>query len=149
MMNVVFLGTIWQSEREKVVAMPDVADGLIGIKVWNDDVNKPAGKSMETIGRILKAKNPKSNGYVRLGFLDAWISGMMATRAFEIVIDAGEKINGDSLSAALRTVKNWDTGGLIDVPVTIQNQQIGLGRIIRYAAHKWDQQELTDWMKVN
>lgn len=149
MKDVVFLGTIWQSEREKVVAMPDVAEGLIGIKVWNDDANKPAGKTMETIGGILKAKNPKWNGYVRLGFLDAWISGMMATRAFEIVIDAGQPINGDNLAAALRTVKDWNTGGLIDVPVSIQNQQIGLGRIIRYSANKWDQQDLTDWMKVN
>jgi branched-chain amino acid transport system substrate-binding protein len=147
--DVVFLGTIWQSEREKVVAMPDVAEGLIGVKVWNDDTNKPAGKMMETIGGILKAKDPNWKGYVRLGFLDAWISGMMATRAFEIVIDAGQEVNGDNLAAALRTVKDWDTGGLIDVPVTIQNQQIGLGRIIRYsAANNWDMEQLTDWMKV-
>jgi branched-chain amino acid transport system substrate-binding protein len=148
--DVVFLGTIWQSEREKVVGMPDVAEGLIGIKVWNDDTNKPAGKTMETIGGILKAKNPNWSGYVRLGFLDAWISGMMATRAFEIVIDAGQEINGDNLAAALRTVKDWDTGGLIDVPVSIENQQIGLGRIIRYsAANNWDMEHLTDWMKVS
>src|SRR6478609_7211523 len=33
--DVVFLGTIWQSERAKVVAMPDVAEGLVGVKVWN------------------------------------------------------------------------------------------------------------------
>ena len=147
MNDVVFLGTIWQSEREKVVGMPDVAPGLIGIKVWNDDTNKPAGKMMETIGRILKAKNPSWNGYVRLGFLDAWISGMMATRAFEIVIDAGQPINGDTLSAAMRTVKNWDTGGLIDVPVSIENQQIGLGRIIRFQKGSWEFEHLTDWMK--
>ena len=150
MKDTVFLGTIWQSEREKVVAMPDVAEGLIGIKVWNDDTNKPAGKTMETIGGILKAKDPNWKGYVRLGFLDAWISAMMATKAFEIVIDAGQEVNGDNLAAALRTVKDWDTGGLIDVPVSIQNQQIGLGRIIRYsAANNWDMEYLTDWMKVN
>jgi branched-chain amino acid transport system substrate-binding protein len=75
---------------------------------------------------------------------------MMATRAFEIVIDAGQEINGDNLAAALRTVKDWDTGGLIDVPVSIENQQIGLGRIIRYsAANNWDMEHLTDWMKVS
>lgn len=146
--DVVFLGTIWQSEREKVVAMPEVADGLIGIKVWNDDTNTPAGPTMETIGSILRAKDANWNGYVRLGFLDAWISGMMATRAFEIVIDAGEEINGDNLANAMRSVKDWDTGGLIDVPVSIINQQIGLGRIIRFKANEWDMEELTDWMRV-
>lgn len=146
--DVVFLGTIWQSEREKVVAMPEVADGLIGIKVWNDDTNKPAGSTMETIGGILRAKDPNWNGYVRLGFLDAWISSMMATRAFEIVIDAGQEVNGDNLANAMRSVKDWDTGGIIDVPVSIINQQIGLGRIVRFKANEWDMEELTDWVRV-
>ena len=149
MADTVFLGTIWQSERAKVVAMPDVAEGLIGVKVWNDDTNQPAGPMMATIGDILRAKDPAWSGHVRLGFLDAWISGMMATKAFEIVLDAGQEVNGDNLAAALRTVRDWDTGGLIDVPVSIINQQIGLGRIIRYsAANNWEVEHLSDWMQV-
>lgn len=149
MEDVVFLGTIWQSERKKVVAMPDVAEGLIGIKVWNDDTNKPAGPTMETIGKILRAKDASWDGYVRLGFLDAWISSMMATKAFEIVIDAGQEVNGDNLANAMRSVKDWDTAGLIGVPVSIIDQQIGLGRIIRYSAENdWEMQELTDWARV-
>jgi branched-chain amino acid transport system substrate-binding protein len=149
MNDVVFMGTIWQSERAKVVAMPDVAKGLIGIKVWNDDTNKPAGPTMQTIGQILKKKDPNWSGYVRLGFLDAWISGMMAQKAFETVIDAGREINGDNLVAAMRSVKNWDTGGIIDVPVSITNQQIGLGRIIRFNADKNAEVEhITDWKRV-
>ena len=147
MNDVVFLGTIWQTERAKVVAMPDVAKGLVGIKVWNDDTNKPAGPTMQTIGQILKKKDPKWDGYVRLGFLDAWISGMMAQKAFEIVIDAGKEITGDNLAAALRSVKNWDTGGIIDVPVSITNQQIGLGRIVRFN-NNMDVEHITDWKKV-
>lgn len=147
--DVVFLGTIWQSERAKVGEMKDVAKGLVGIKVWNDDTNKPAGPTMATIGEILKKKDPKWNGYVRLGFLDAWISGMMATKAFEMVIDSGKPINGDNLAAAMRTIKNWDTGGLIDVPVSITGQQIGLGRIIKFNPSSPDIVEhISDWMKV-
>jgi branched-chain amino acid transport system substrate-binding protein len=147
MNDVVFLGTIWQTERAKVVAMPDVAKGLIGIKVWNDDTNKPAGPTMQTIGQILKKKDPNWDGYVRLGFLDAWISGMMAQKAFEIVIDAGKEINGDNLAAALRSVKNWDTGGIIDVPVSITKQQIGLGRIVRFT-NTMEIEHITDWKQV-
>lgn len=150
MSDTVFLGTIWQSEREKVVAMPDVADGLIGIKVWNDDTNNPAGPTMQTIGEILKKKNPNWNGYVRLGFLDAWMVAMMATKATEIVIDAGQEVNGDNLANAMRSIKDWDTGGLIGAPVTIEGQQTGLGQIIRYSkAGNFDQEPITDWVKVN
>jgi branched-chain amino acid transport system substrate-binding protein len=104
---------------------------------------------MQTLGEILKKKDPKTNGYVRLGFLDAWISAMMATKAFEIVIDAGKPVNGDNLAAAMRSVKNWDTGGLIDVPVTMQGQQIGLGRVIRFNPGQADIVEnVTDWLQV-
>ncbi len=149
MNDVIFLGTIWQSERVKVGEMKDVAKGLIGIKVWNDDTNKPAGPMMQTIGEILKKKDPKWSGYVRLGFLDAWISGMMATKAFETVIDAGQPINGDNLAAAMRSVKNWDTGGLIDVPVNMLGQQIGLGRVVRFKPDQADIMEhVTDWLQV-
>jgi branched-chain amino acid transport system substrate-binding protein len=147
--DVTFLGTIWQSERAKVGEMKDVAKGLVGIKVWNDDTNKPAGPTMQTIGEILKKKDPKSNGYVRLGFLDAWISGMMATKAFEMVIDSGKPINGDNLAAAMRSVKNWDTGGLIDIPVSMMGQQIGLGRVIKFNPAQADIIEnVTGWLQV-
>jgi len=147
--DVTFLGTIWQSERAKVADMKDVSKGLIGVKVWNDDTNKPAGPTMQTIGEILRKKDPKWSGYVRLGFLDAWISGMMATKAFEMVIDAGQPVNGDNLAAAMRSVKNWDTGGLIDVPVTMMGQQIGLGRIIRFNPGQAEfVTNVTDWLQV-
>ena len=74
---------------------------------------------------------------------------MMATKAFEIVIDAGEEINGDNLSNAMRSVRDWDTGGLIDVPVSIENQQIGLGRVIRFSSdNDWAIEYLTDWQRA-
>ena len=148
--DVVFLGTVWQNERAKIHDLTDVAEGLIGIKLWNDDTAKPAGEMMKTLGEVCKEVYPNFSGYVRLGFLNAWMSSMMATKAFETVIDAGQEVNGDNLANALRGVKDWDTGGLIDGPVTISGQQVGMGRIIKWsAASNWDPELLTDWMKVN
>jgi branched-chain amino acid transport system substrate-binding protein len=150
MTDTVFLGTIWQTERVKVAAMPDVANGLVGIRVWNDDTNKPAGPTMQLIGEILKKKDPSWGGYVRLGFLDAWVSGMMVTKATEIVIDAGQEVNGDNLANAMRSIKDWDTGGIIGVPVTISGQQTGIGQVVKYTeAGKFDPEPITDWVKVN
>lgn len=148
--DVVFLGTVWQNERAKIHDLQDVAEGLVGIKVWNDDTQKPAGEMMKTLGEVCKQVYPDFSGYVRLGFLNAWMSSLMATKAFETVIDAGQEVNGDNLANALRGVKDWDTGGLIDVPVSITGQQIGMGRIIKWSsASNWDPELLTDWMKVN
>jgi len=149
MKNVVFLGTIWQSEHAKILDLKDVADGLVGTRVWNDDTTKPAGKMIKVIGDILRAKDPAFNGIARLGFIDAWISGMMATKAFEIVIDAGQPVNGDTLAAAMRTIKDWDTGGIVGAPVTITNQQIGIGQVIMYTKEgNYEPKPMTDWVKV-
>ncbi len=149
MNDVIFLGTVWQNERAKMKDLNKVAEGLIGVKVWNDDTLKPAGEMMKTIGRVSKAKDANFSGYARLGFLNAWVSSMMATKAFETVIDAGKEVNGDNLAQAMRGIKNWDTGGLIDVPVGVTEQQLGMGRIIRWSEkNKWDPEHITDWVKV-
>ena len=150
MNDVVFLGTVWQNERAKMRELKDVAEGLVGVKVWNDDTIKPAGDMLKTIGSAIKAKDAGFSGYARLGFLNAWVSAMMATKAFETVIDASQPVTGDNLAQAMRAVKNWDTGGIIDVPVGISEQQIGMGRIIKWSQKaNWDPQQITDWIKVN
>jgi branched-chain amino acid transport system substrate-binding protein len=147
--KVVFLGTIWQSEHAKVRDMKDVADGLIGIRVWNDDTTKPAGDMIKLMGEITKKKDPKFNGILRLGFIDAWISAMMVTKATEMVIDAGQPVNGTTLAAAMRSIKNWDTGGIVGAPVSITNQQIGLGQVVKYSkAGNFDAQPVTPWVKA-
>lgn len=147
--KVVFLGTIWQSEHAKVRDMKDVADGLIGIRVWNDDTTKPAGEMIKLMGEITRKKDPKFNGILRLGFIDAWISAMMVTKATEMVIDAGQPVNGDTLSAAMRAIKDWDTGGIVGAPVTITNQQIGLGQVVKYSkAANFEPQPVTAWVKA-
>lgn len=151
MRDVVFLGTIWQNERAKMRDLREVADGLIGIKCWNDDTANPAGDMMRTIGQVSRQRDAAFSGFARLGFLNAWMSGMMATKAFEAVIDAKLPITGDNLSNAMRAVKDWNTGGLIDVPVTVSGQQLGLGRMIRWTRKDGNPQleQITDWIKVN
>lgn len=147
--KVVFLGTVWQSEHAKVREMKDVADGLIGVRVWNDDTTKPAGEMIKLMGEITRKKDPKFNGILRLGFIDAWISAMMVTKATEMVIDAGQPVNGDTLSAAMRSIKDWDTGGIVGAPVSVTNQQIGLGQVVKYAkASNFEPQPLTPWVKA-
>lgn len=147
--DVVFLGTIWQSEHAKIGDLKDVADGLVGTRVWNDDTNNPAGEMVKVIGDILRANDPNFNGIARLGFIDAWISSMMATKAFEIVIDAGQEVNGDNLANAMRSIKDWDTGGIVGAPVTITGQQIGIGQVIKYTKESnYEPQPMTDWLKV-
>jgi branched-chain amino acid transport system substrate-binding protein len=151
MEDTVFMGSMWQNEHEKVLELTDIAEGLVGINVFNVNSKTTEGEMMKIINDIHVAKNPDFNGYVRLGFLDGWMNGMMATKAFETVIDEGKEVNGTNLAAAMASIKDWDTGGMVGAPVTMTGQQVGLGQVIRWSNvdGEWAPVPVSDWMKVN
>jgi branched-chain amino acid transport system substrate-binding protein len=145
-----FLGSFWQNEREKVMELGDIADGLIGITVFTYNTKTSNGAMMKVIDEIETKKNPKFDGYVKLGFLDGWLNGMLAAKAFEMVIDAGKPVNGDTLSEAMSTLKDWDTGGIVGIPVSMRGHQLGTGQIIRWnKAKNWTPEPVSDWMRVD
>lgn len=151
MEDTVFMGSMWQNEHEKVLELTDIAEGLVGINVFNVNSKTTEGEMMKIIHDIHLAKNPDFDGYVRLGFLDGWMNGMMATKAFEMVIDEGKEVNGTNLAAAMASIKDWDTGGMVGAPVTMTGQQVGLGQVIRWSNvdGEWAPVPVSDWMKVN
>lgn len=148
--DVVFMGSMWQNEYEKVIELSDIAEGFVGIKVFNFNPIKNPGEMMDVIREIHEERDPDFNGYVRLGFLDGWMNGMMAAKATEIVIDAGQEVNGDNLVAAMESIKDWDTGGLVGAPVSFEGHKTGMGQIIRWSKQdgEWAPVPVSDWMKV-
>lgn len=147
--DVVFMGTVWQNEREKVIELGEVADGLIGVAMYNTKTQDAQGEMMKVIDEIQRKKNASYSGYVTIGYLDGWLDAMMAAVATEKVIDEGKEINGDNLVAALNGLKDWDTGGIIESPVTFKNNAIGLARIFKWdMAKDWSPEPVSEWMYV-
>lgn len=147
--DVVFMGTVWQNEREKIMELGDIADGLIGVAVFNTKTKGAQGEMLKIIDEIQRKKNPAYSGYVTIGYLDGWLDAMMASVASEKVIDEGKEINGDNLVAAINGLKDWDTGGIIEKPVTFKNNAIGLARIFRWdMKNDWTPQPVSDWMVI-
>lgn len=148
--DVVFMTSMWQNEYEKFVELSDIASGIIGIKVFNFETNTDQGEMMALIRKIHLERDPKFNGRVRLGYLDAWVHGMMATRATEDVVDAGKEVNGPNLVAAMEAITDWDTGGIIGAPVSFASHSGGYGQVIRWEEINgdWQAVPVSDWMKM-
>lgn len=149
--DVVFMSSMWQHEYDKIVELGDVAEGLVGIKVFENDTNSGSGAMIDVIRDIHLQRNPDFNGYVRLGFVDSWFNAMMVTKAVEDVLDAGQEINGDTLSAALAAVRDWDTGGVIGIPVSFEGHKTGAGQIIRWDndGGTWSPTPVSEWFKLD
>ena len=148
--DVVFMSSMWQNEYDKIVELADVAEGLVGIKVFETDTNTGSGEMIDVIRKIHQDRDADFNGYVRLGFMDGWFNGMMASKAMEDVIDTGLEINGDNLVAAMEKISNWDTGGMIGMPASFDGHKTGIGQIIRWEKNgdAWASTPVSDWMKV-
>ena len=148
--DVVRMTTMWQNEYDKMVELSDIADGIIMTKVLETDTNSGQGAMIDVIRDIHLERDPEFNGYARLGFMDGWFNAMMATQATEDVIDAGKEITGDNLVAALETLQNWDTGGLVGMPVDFSGHKVGVGQLLQWKVVEGvlSQTPVSDWIKV-
>ena len=149
--DVTFLTTMWQNEYEKLEELIDVADGLVMTKVFETDTNLGEGEMIDVIDQIHRDRDPDFDGNVRLGFMDGWFNGMMAAKATEDVLNAGQELTGDNLVAALEALEDWDTGGLIGMPVDFSGHEVGVGQIIRWNVAEdgtLSSEAISDWMEV-
>ena len=102
---------------------------------------------LAAIDQMQRKRNPKFDGYPPIGYVQSWTNAMMATKAIELTVDAGKPLTGDNLADALRGLKNWDTGGIFGVPVSVTGQKIGVGRIYRWNAKAaWTPEPVSDWL---
>ena len=56
---------------------------------------------------------------------------MLLTEAAKRTLEADQELNGENLKAALNTIENFDTGGIIGVPITIDGNSIPVGRVYK------------------
>ena len=64
-------------------------------------------------------------------------------------MDAGLELTGDNLKATLNGIENWDTGGLIGVPVSFKNNSIPVGRIYQGNSATGLMDPVSDWIVLD
>ena len=138
-----FLGTFWSTDNSMVQKMGEAADGFMGVMpyryYYETDGKAPM---LEKIRQMRPEYQP--NAYMQ-GFLTAMLYCEAAKRA----LAAGKELNGVNLKAALATIKDFDTGGIVGIPVTVVGNSIPVGRIYRFDAGKKAMVPASDWIKLS
>ena len=62
------------------------------------------------------------------------------------VLQDGKEMTAENLKAALNSIEDFDTGGLIGVPITIRGNSIPVGRIYRADAEAGKMVPASDWI---
>ena len=82
--------------------------------------------------------------YYTQGFLTA----MLMIEAVKRTLDAKKDLTAANMKAALNSIKNFDTGGIIGVPISIPGNTVPVGRVYQYDGANKTMKPVSDWIKI-
>jgi branched-chain amino acid transport system substrate-binding protein len=81
-------------------------------------------------------------------YISSWLSGMIFAEVAERCIKANKPLQLQHMKAALESMKEWDTGGIIGLLANVSGHQVPAGRVYRYDPDKKTMEPAGGWIKV-
>jgi len=147
-LNTKFMGTFWSSDKLIIEKMGKDADGYMGVMPYNYFDSADKGPMLEAMRAQAQKSDPKQ-AYRPTGYVQGWFNAMVWTEVVKRTLDAGKPLTGENLKAALESIKDWDTGGIIGVPVTVKDHSFPVGRIYRVNAEAGRYEPVSDWIHLD
>lgn len=137
-----FMGTFWSMDSSIWKTVGEAADGFMGVMpfryYYDDEGNAPM------LDKI-RAMRPE---YQSTAYMQGFMAAMLLTEAAKRTLAAGKELTGENLKAALNSIENFDTGGLIGLPITIKGNSIPVGRVYSYDAAAAQMKPASDWISL-
>jgi len=142
-MKTKFMGTLWSMDLLNIERMGPGADGFMGVMPYRYYFDKE-GKSpmLETIRKI----RPE---YQSVAYMQGFLTSMLFVEAAKRTLESGKELTGANMKTALNSIKNWDTGGIIGTPISVQGNSIPVGRVYQYDAGKKTMLPASGWIDLS
>lgn len=137
-----FMGTFWTMDNSTVMKMGAAADGFLGVMPYRYHYDTEGKSPM--LDRIRKMR-PE---YQSTGYMQGFLAAMLLTEAAKRTLDAGNELNGKNMKIALSSIRNFDTGGIIGVPLSIKGNSIPIGRIYKADFKQQKMVPASDWISL-
>jgi len=142
-MTTKWMGTFWTMDSSTVMRMGEAGDGFMGVmpyRYYYDTAEK--APMLEKIRQL----RPE---YQSTAYTQGFLTAMLFVEAAKRTLDAGKPLDGKNLKAALNTIKDFDTGGLIGVPITISGNSIPVGRVYKADMKAQKMVPASDWISLS
>lgn len=127
-----FMGTAYNSDPEMLRGVGPAADGYIGVVPYNLVLEGASGDYIEAVRASLQSWTAKEyTGFANMGYVQSWVTALVLRDVIGAAIAAGEELNGDTLIARIRAIKDWDSKGIMG-PVTFVDQRIPTSVLYRF-----------------
>ena len=137
-----FMGTFWSMDNTTVMRMGANADGFLGVMPYRYYYDTEGKSPM--LERIRKMR-PE---YQSTGYIQGFLSAMLMTEAVRRTLEAGNELTGKNMKTALSSIRNFDTGGLIGVPLSIKGNSIPIGRIYKADFKQQKMVPASEWISL-
>lgn len=138
-----FMGTFWSMDNSIWARVGEPADGFMGVMPYRYYFDQDPGAPMMARIRQMRPE------YQSTAYIQAFLTTMLYCEAAKRAIEAKQELTARNLKAALNTIKDFDTGGIIGTPITITGNTIPVGRVYRYDAANKTMVGDGDWIKVS
>jgi len=144
-MDVDIYGTAWGLDKPAFDGLANVGENLTGVSLYAvSDEDVPMLREM----RQHQAKVRPGSTYLSPFYISGWFSGMVFAEIADRCLKDKKALTLDNMKAALESIKNWDTGGVIGLPVDLSRHEVLAGRVIRYNPAKKAMEPAGEWISV-
>lgn len=137
-----WMGTFWTMDSSTVMKMGEAGDGFMGVMPYRYYYDTSAKAPM--LDKI-RAMRPE---YQSTAYIQGFLAAMLFVESAKRTLEAGKELNGKNLKAALNSIKDFDTGGLIGVPITIKGNSIPVGRVYKADMKAQKMVAASDWIAL-
>jgi len=137
-----FMGTFWSMDSSIWSKVGEAADGFMGVMPYRYYYDESDDAPMLTRIREMRPE------YQSTPYMQGFLTAMLFTEAAKRTLADGKELNGENLKAALNSIEDFDTGGIIGVPISIPGNSIPVGRIYQYDASAGKMEPASDWISL-
>ncbi|TDE35389.1 ABC transporter substrate-binding protein [Antarcticimicrobium sediminis] len=137
-----FMGTFWSMDSSLWKTVGETADGYMGVmpyRYYYDDAD-----NAPMLDKIREMR-PE---YQSTGYMQGFLSAMLMVESAKRVLAEGKEMNGANLKAAMNTIKDFDTGGIMGLPISMPGNSIPVGRVYQFSAAEGKMLPVSDWINV-
>ena len=134
-----WMGTFWTMDSSTVMKMGEAGDGFMGVMPFRYYYDTEKAPTLDKIRSL-------HSDYQSTAYMQGYMTAMLFVEAAKRTLAAGKPLDGKSLKAALNSLKDFDTGGLIGVPITISGNSIPVGRVYKADMKAQKMLPASDWI---
>lgn len=138
-----YMGTFWTMDNSTVMKMGENADGFMGVMPFRYYYDEEGDAPMM---KKIREMRPE---YQSTAYMQGFLAGMLMTEAVKRTLADGKDLTSANMKASLQTIKDFDTGGIIGVPISVKGNSLPVGRIYRADYSQKKMVPASDWIVLD